>query len=355
MKIELYKIGVSQSVLYWSVEQEDHRTIKITWGTLDGVRQVKREDVSLNGSGRDYKAQVALRINIRIKRQKDRGYCDSIEEARASLGVNALKLPRPMLAQKLRNVRNVDYANSYYQYKYNGHRCLIANIDGEIIPYSRNGSRITTLDHIVKDVDIEPGHILDGEVYAHGQKLQTIASWAKRKQANTSKLQYVMYDVITDEPMNYNVRLSIVEEYARGNLIASPTWKCGTNGNNITAELTEALAQSYEGLMIRQGLREYEAGVRSTSLIKVKKLSDNEFLVVDVIPSKDGWGILVCRVPNSQRTFRVSAPGTMKNKEQILLNRVDYIGKYVNVQFFEWTKDLVPFHPVATDFVENIS
>jgi hypothetical protein len=85
-------------------------------------------------------------------------------------------------------------------------------------------------------------------------------------------------------------------------------------------------------------------------LIKVKKCLDQEFLVLNVLAAKDAWGILECLAPSGDRTFRVSAPGTIDNKRHILYNRQDYIGKYITVEFFEWTNDGIPFHPVATNW-----
>jgi hypothetical protein len=52
-------------------------------------------------------------------------------------------------------------------------------------------------------------------------------------------------------------------------------------------------------------------------------------------------------------TFKVSAPGTLENKKHIWDNQESFIGQFVTVEFFEWTLDGRPLHPVAIDFREE--
>jgi ATP-dependent DNA ligase len=109
----------------------------------------------------------------------------------------------------------------------------------------------------------------------------------------------------------------------------------------------------YEGLIIRQGEYGYEDGKRSRSLIKVKKCFDDEFLVVDIHESVDGWAILECAVDNEE-TFRVSAPGSMADKFYVALSKDEYIGRFVTVEYFEITNAGKPFHPVAIGWKEEL-
>lgn len=78
----------------------------------------------------------------------------------------------------------------------------------------------------------------------------------------------------------------------------------------------------------------------------MKKWFDYEFLVINIKESADGWAILTCIISN--KTFTVSAPGTMSEKIHVLNNMEDYIGKKVTVKYSQITKDGIPFHPVAT-------
>lgn len=344
MKVELYKIGVSDTPLYWSIQSEDCVLI-MQFGYVNGAMQTKTEVVEVNQSGRDLEAQVALKLQSRVNKQVDKGYCYSIAEAVANKGLNSLNLIRPMLAKKIRDVKDIDFNNSLLQFKYNGHRCLITNIDGEYIAYSRNGKVITSIKHIVENLVIPEGHTVDGELYCHGVKLQTIGSWVKRDQEDTKKLSYIMYDTMLNVP--YRLRQEAMYSYGRATdkISIAPTQDFSSD-TPITEKLDLAISKGYEGLMLRQNKFGYDCGTRSKSLIKIKKHLDEEFLVIDIHQSKDDWAILECLVGST--AFRVSAPGTIDNKRNILYNRSQYIGKYINVEFFEWTADGKPFHPVAT-------
>ena len=76
-------------------------------------------------------------------------------------------------------------------------------------------------------------------------------------------------------------------------------------------------------------------------------VEDDEFLILNIEESKDGWARLVLEAHNGE-SFTASAPGTMGDKYEIMDNADKYIGQYVNVKFANLTKDGLPFHPIAT-------
>jgi ATP-dependent DNA ligase len=227
---------------------------------------------------------------------------------------------------------------------------LVHNTGRELVAYTRNGKIIDTLDHILRHIDIPRGYTLDGEVYYHGVPLQTVASWCKRVQPETLKLEYVVYDTIL--PTEYGRRYEELRDFnLRGPIRLAETWK---TDRPIPEDLHDSIEKGYEGLILRSGRLPYGAGKRCKSLIKVKKAYDDEFLVVDVEESRDGWGVLVCKTLFNKE-FRVSAPGTIPEKTAILMNKHQYIGMWVTVEYFSLTKDGIPFHPVAINFRDNYS
>jgi ATP-dependent DNA ligase len=246
----------------------------------------------------------------------------------------------------------LNLSNHFVQYKYNGHRCLITNDGEQNIAYSRNGKEIKTINHILDGLNLDKGQTLDGELYIHGKKLQNIGSLVKKIQPDNKYLNYIVYDTITPDP--YEKRLDrLIKAQFNAGITVAPT-RYGDTIKSMAEELTRAILDGYEGLMLRANDTGYQAGKRSKSLIKVKQALDSEFIVIDVIPSVDGWGILECLVDiRSEKTFRVSAPGTIQDKTNILINKYKYIGSFVNVEFFEWTNDGKPFHPVAMFFREE--
>ena len=101
--------------------------------------------------------------------------------------------------------------------------------------------------------------------------------------------------------------------------------------------------------MLRTNDRGYEPGKRSSQILKAKRWLDSEFCVVDITASADGWAILHCANPFGP-TFKVSAPGTIQQKTEVLNNKDLYIGRCVTVEYADLTKDRVPFHPVALNW-----
>lgn len=351
MKIELFK-STPHGIRYWAIEPDyDGATIEITHGVYKGTHQYKTEYVEENQSGRDIDEQIDLVINSRVKSKKDIGYRDSIEEAKSAEGANTLGYYRPMLAKRLDKMKNIDYSRMYLQMKYDGHRCLVTRTNSGLIAYSRNGRRITTIDHILSGIQLPIGCTIDGELYCHGVPLQTITSWCKRQQPNTLRLEYIVYDIIQNE--GYRYRYNVIKNLVLGdNARIAPTDKTAEE-SNIPIMLENAIALGYEGVILRQLDMSYEPGKRSSGLIKVKQFMDEEFKVVGVSPSSDGWAILKC-ITNDGVNFDVSAPGTISDKFNTMANSSTVINKYVTVKFANWTNAGKPFHPVATEWREDL-
>jgi len=345
----LYKVSATGAIQEWTVYQQGPDIIAIEWGQLGGAKQTQYEEIERNQSGRSLKEQLNLRMESRINRQKDKGYCETIEEAKDSMGLNASKLLKPMLAQTYDGQRN--NRDGFWQYKYNGHRCLITRLGDELIAYSRNGKPINTVGHILEGMDIPEGTTLDGELYIHGKPLQTISSIVRSVKPANKDLTYIVYDQITKD--HFEQRMSDLHGYKlSGNVVIAPTFGEYTRGMATKSYLECVQTKGFEGLMFRDNNKPYEPGKRSSQLLKVKMRLDMEVIVNSIIPSKDGWAILHCATPNG-RIVSVTAPGTMEKKHEIYEKAYLYVGKMLTIEFAEFTKDGVPFHPVAIAFREE--
>lgn len=349
MKVTLYKKDVAGKPRVWQIEQSDIHEIKITHGTVGGEMQIKEIHVPHGKAGRNTNEQIRLEMASRIVRRRDGGYVDSMEEAADGTQRNALNMPKPMLAHKYKT--HPIKPPYYIQAKYDGNRCLVAKKNHEVFAYSRNGKIIGSIDHILKAAELIPdGTVLDGELYHHGTKLQTIRSWISRDQEDSKKLVFVCYDVISLSPfskrldrlMSLKLKPPIVN--APIELIKEPF-----SQQDLADKTRDAIQEGFEGLVLRCPKTGYEVGKRSKGLIKVKRWMDDEFLVVDIEQSADGWAILVCST-EEQKTFSVSAPGSMKRKHDIWDDRTSYIGRRVTVEYANLTNQRIPFHPVAIAF-----
>ena len=331
----------------------DGDDIVIRHGQVGGSMQYQTEFVAEGKAARSLEEQIDSRIQSRINKQLDKGYVYSANEAEMmARPTNQLGLPKPMLAHKLKDVKRINYEGAVAQPKFDGNRCLIYCEDGINKAYSRNGKPITAIRHILRDIQLEEGMILDGELYCHGKSLQTIVSWIKREQPDTALLKYHLYDVVIPG-LAYKYRSQLIRTLPKGESISPVYGESVGSHEALLKAFRRFREQGYEGAILRWGDFGYEDGRRSKSLVKVKEWHDEEFTVVDIHESADGWAVLECMLPNST-TFRVSAPGGIYDKIRILECREDYIGREVTVEFADFTEAGKPFHPVAIRFREEV-
>lgn len=336
----LYKQDNNGKVRQWSI-MVVNSVIQIEYGEYNGSMQYQEEKIEEGKAGRTIKEQIMSRVASRINNRRKQGYVNNYEEAKENRPTNLLDLPLPMLAQKYKGVMPDQCA---IQFKYDGNRCLITKQNGEVFAYSRQGKRINSIDHILKAAShIAEGTILDGELYHHGTPLQTIRSWISRAQAESNDLVYMCYDIML--PISYLRRFEILKKIGfQRPIFVAPT-DYVTDLTNITAKFQMARKLGYEGLILRDMQSRYEDGKRSRGLLKMKAWESSEYMVLDIVPSKDGWAILVCECDG--KLFRVSCHGTIEYKTEVLMNAHEYLGRHVTVEYANLTKDKLPFHPVA--------
>lgn len=345
------RLGVGSWRIWW-----DGNLIYIAHATTHGGSEViHTEEVPEGLAGRTLDEQIQSRINSRIKRQRDKGYVDTVSEALNNPLTNMLDQPPPMLAKKLDQLRGWE-GRYIMQPKLDGFRCMITRANDKILAYTRGGIELPAISHITKvlDTTLPDDFILDGEIYSHGVSLQTIASLAKRQQPGTFNLVYHVYDSVSSQ--TFEDRYSDASDAVKS--AHSPHINLVENSNVTTVgqmweKFGEYRAAKYEGGMLRSLRLPYESGTRSSGLIKVKARDDGDFVVKDVHRGSDGLGILECVLPNG-RLFKTLAPGNHDKKREILDNKDNYIGRKVTVEYANLTADGIPFHGVAIRFVEEL-
>jgi DNA ligase 1 len=343
---------VKQAIRFWAIES-DCDGFLVTHGHLNGAEIQEYTNVPCGLAGRTQEAQIQSEVQSKFNKQLQRGYKTTISEAEEQVGggLNEAGMPRPMLATPEKNVKD-DVSGYFHQPKLNGHRCLMESHYGDVRACSRNGKEIDSVTEIFMEMSMmfPDDHVItDGELYCHGIPLEDIGSWVKRRQQNTLQLEYWVYDVVIPG-LSFSARNAFLIEAFNKNKHTRRRLRYCPTGRGVLdkKELLEGYrTMKYEGAILRNPSGLYETGKRSKSLVKVKHLEDDEFLVVSITPSKDGWAILGC-VSKSGKHFTVSAPGTHHEKTEVMENKEKYIGKHIQVEYAELTKAGVPFHPVAT-------
>jgi ATP-dependent DNA ligase len=351
LKTTLYAIDNKGQVRVWSVEELGDG-LMISHGVLNGLMQEKHESILVGLATRTLEEQMHSRAESRIKKKIDAGYCMTLEEAQNKPHTNSLGFKKPMLAAKFKDCKKIDYYDLFVQYKYDGNRMLVRNENGTNIAYTRNGKPIETIPEIIEQMIIPEGVTIDGEIYCHGESLQTIVSWVKRRQENSLKLRYHAYDVMVND--GYESRFSMLTEMELGDFAeVVPTYKYSPDqGKTIKQLLIESIELGYEGLILRQNDCSYETGKRSKSLIKVKQFLDDEFKITGMHLSKDGLPMLNL-ITDKGVTFKATVPGSMEQKHAYYADIEKTVKKWVRLEFSQWTKDDVPFHPTATDILNH--
>lgn len=340
----------------WSI-WADGSTIHIAHATCIGGSSVHHtEQVETNQSGRTILQQVQLRMRSRISRMLDKGYKQTIDEARSSQA-NQMGLDRPMLAQQIGKVKGIDKRGAVLQKKLDGHRCLITRQDGEVIAYTRQGKPIPTITHITDYLQrtLPEGTTLDGELYTHGVKLQTIGSWIKRLQPATASLTFAVYDLMSqDRYVDRHRELSeIIASIGPQKSVVALPYRPYESDERTFEWFKEVRLAGFEGLMMRLDNRGYQAGIRSSGLLKIKEFDQDEFEVVGFKRSSTGWAICTCKAPNG-KLFDCSAPGDVSEKTQVLENQTKYLGRFLTIDFAHWTDDGIPFQPTALRWRDDI-
>lgn len=353
------------------------------------------------------------------------GYFGSVEQAQTAIVL------LPMLAhplektatsggKKVKIEREVNWDHVWIQPKLNGLRGLTLYFEPgldlfkdmadkplarDLVIRSREGEDWTTLEHIKNELKlmIEPGDIVDGEVYQHGVPLQLLNSFIKRAQPETKFLQYHLYDYparrgktgttwqfrwhdLRDAYARYvNRRLASVTTGVLGMKDSSdvetaldglspgsqlelfikslplqlvPTFSV-TNRGEARDLQQKFITLGFEGAILRADDRQYEFNDRCDGLLKLKDFQDANFEVLKVHGRellKDGVSTMIVdkfefKNDLNERTFEAVPRGTMEQRQSWWVTRDTLVGAFGTVRFLERSVDGLPQgNPVMLHF-----
>jgi len=362
-RIDLYKKDSRGKMRIWSIWSDEDYII-MEHGVLGGEIQENSEPIHYGLANRTKEEQIAMRINSRVSKKLDSGHCTTPQKALTGSNSNTLGYARQMNAHSLKRLSDTPSNGVYIQHKLNGHRCSIINDNGTMKAYSKGGRLITSIPEILSEYEgvLKKKHRpIDGELYHHGTPLQTIGSWVKRRQPDTLKLEFKCFDYM-DPEKTFEERDIFLRAFEFGKKSEYINTSYLVGEFNLLSLLKRALKEKYEGLILRLPHGMYEEGKRSKNVLKVKRkitsgteesfMLDDEFLVVNIKSSVDGWAILICETENGVR-FSMSAPGSVPEKTLILKNKDEYIGKHIRAEFEGYTSGKKPVEAVALMFREK--
>ena len=300
--------------------------------------------------------------------------CEFLNLVVANTNTDALGFAKPMKCQKF-ELGKVKYP-CIGQPKYNGVRATISInyfkkdmfddtpiliLSKEGVEYKLNHLNIQ-LYNILKYLEQQGinNPVLDGEIYLPNTPVTTIGG-AARNEANpiNKQLQYVIFD-LSIENISQKDRIYYLDNievyclyhwntYIENKVYLSPNQKLNSDEESLEY-LDKCLKQGYEGAVTRQYEPEYAFGQRPMFMRKLKKFSDAEFEVIDIIEYGDrhqkvGYGCkFILKNDIADNTFECIPMGTSNERLQYYLNKDKFIGNKVTAKFYERTPDKKPFH-----------
>ena len=260
-----------------------------------------------------------------------------------------------MLAEKYFSNQDKVTGTFVITQKLDGMRCVIVKENGSIKVFSRQGQPIDGLVDILANATLLPDNMVyDGELLAvNAEGLSSKDLYRKtiklaRKEGNKTGLIFNCFDLLPVEDFKRGVCDTLCIE-RKNNLhsilnnlddlcyyiVEVPPVYIGSDTNIIVTLLNEAIARNEEGVMINLDLP--YLCKRTKNILKVKKMQTCDCIVTGFEEGKNKnegtlGAILIDYKGNS---VKVGGGYSDNMRNEIWLNQEQYLGKIIEVQYFE--------------------
>lgn len=353
--MKLYKKDSSGKIRYLDIIASGDSIVQRS-GVLDTeneVEHIKKAKPKNIGKTNETTAeqQAILEVGSIIKSKLQEGYFKTIKESEDEIVIS------PMLAKNYNDEKHkIDWDNCYIQPKLDGQRCL-AHCDGKGIVklVSRDGRLIENMDHISDELskNIKEEVILDGELYAYGLSFQENMKLIKKyRRGETENIKFHVYDRISDLPF--------LRRNAKNYLLLVDFKTCelvDTLPLEDEGDLQELhsinISNGYEGSIIRYGNEGYKVNARSSNLLKYKDFKDVDLPIFDITPNEANPKHGTPHFNLRGKLFKAGVKMSHEDREDLLINKDNYIGKIANIRYFELTDDGILRFPVMVGIHED--
>ena len=329
--MKIYKLDSKGKLRVLEIESSNGYLIQ-TSGLLDGKKVEHKKLCKPKNIGKVNETteitQSELEVDALILKKLREGYFETIEEAKT------VKVILPMLAHDyFKKEKKVQFP-CYAQPKLDGMRGL--GNDGKLT--SRANKEIITLKHIQSDLEGIEDYI-DGELYAHGLTFQENMKIIKKyREGQTENVKYHVYDMISDKPFIERYKKLKTLVFGLPNIEVVPLVEI-PNPWVLEEYYGKMMLAGYEGVMLRWGTDGYKVNGRSDNLLKYKKFFDVSVPIVDITPNDAIPTHGTIWVEYNGKVVKTGARLSHEEREDILNNKQEYIGKTAEVRYFETTDD----------------
>lgn len=354
--MKLYKKDTKGKIRLLNIYTDESDIVQLS-GLVNGKHTERRTPCKPKNIGRSNETtaiqQAQFELDSKIKKKMREGYFATIKEAEES------EVKLPMLAHEYtKHAKKLLFQDKkgnkipvFVQPKLDGMRCFAICKKSKVILLSRDNVVIKTLPHINNEIlgkIYKEDRIYDGELYVHGENFQTNMSLIKNgdKQVKLHIYDYPMED-------EFIVRKLLIDStfLHRGFTYLEKVYtEHVRNFQEIKDFHAKALAEKFEGTMIRHGRDPYKFNGRSTQLLKYKDFKDITCRIIAITPSNKmpnhGRPVVEWVASNGETVrFACGTKMTHKQREDLLKNKDKYIGKTAEVRYFEEYESGVPRFP----------
>jgi len=378
----LYARTSTGAVQQWTITVEDNH-YTTTYGQKDGIlvttlpSYCDGKNIGKKNETSPQDQAIKEANSIYAKKLKE-GYKEDINR------IDEVTFFQPQLAKQFSKYMDRVVYPLAVEDKLNGTRCAITKGGA----FSRTGEEYHCIDHIKAELEPlfaqNPELVLDGELFnpLYRNQLNVITSLVsvnrkakdvtdEDRQKAKEVVQFHVYD-----GMFYSIEgVGNITNDTIFMLRKEGLWKLVTGleyvkyhdydmvytYDEIDNMMQKVKAENREGLVIKVLNAPYE-NKRSANMLKLKVFIDDEFQVIDYLEGTGNWAgkvkKVVCRlnVPatNGKTTFESNIRGSMPELEELWRNREQHIGKWITVDFQEWSPykiPLIPYcYPVFRDY-----
>jgi ATP-dependent DNA ligase len=363
----LYHRGKGGSLVQWNIWVEDD-TIFTEHGQVGGKLQTTPgiicESKNVGRSNETTPEEQAFSEAKAMWTFKiERKYSETMEDALEEVFL-------PMLADNFKKISPKKKASITYpvdvQPKLDGVRAMAFWDEDRVVLFTRGGKEWKAPQHIIKELEsIMPREmVLDGELYIHGVDFESLTSWAKKIHPETADLEYHVFDMPISalgqrapwKTRRDNLVYFFAVHHVAKKIVMVPIVSKVANEKEILALEEKFVEEGYEGAVVRESSGEYLFGHRSSFLLKVKSSQDADYKIVDFTHGKGSHAEAVkwiCKTP-AGLTFEVNPKAPMKVKKQLYKDGKKHIGKWIKVQFQNYTVDNKPRFGRSLGFRDKI-
>jgi DNA ligase 1 len=382
----LYARAKTGAVLTWEIEvegnkyrtitgQETGRKIISAWTICSGKNSGKT-----NATDDEQQAEAEALAKWK-KKLKSGGYWEDVKDIDKVRFVEAM-LAHPLLTDRQDHRNNVVYP-CMVDRKYNGGR-ILSTIEG---CWTRKGEHYEVIPHLeqaMASLFVKfPGLVLDGEGYNHDLRYKlnelmsimrttAIKSITPELISESERLvRYYVYDAYnftTLEDIRYHQANGDLTLIPKGTEITEDTpcverrvalkrliagisyfvpvpFRWAKTLEEVYSHYEDYVEDGYEGAIIRNAKAPYQH-YRTSDLLKVKPVDDDEFVIVDIEdPGSGNWGgtgKIIWFVDKKGNKFKGTFKGSMEVGRKLLKEKADWIGKEVTVEFNGYTGKGIP-------------